>query len=151
MNSSDAIPTPPNRLSSETSAPITLRLFIPLPPSFKNSKRSILDRNTGRQRTLTPGKVKRRMDQLEDAIVSALFSWSQTKEGVMRLACWKQSPTALFGPSDDSIKEIPCGEWDVRYVEKSQEGLEITFTSLEAAEMYSKFYSEVQRENEASK
>lgn len=99
-------------------------------PSFKNAKRAILDKNTGRMRTLTQGKIKKRMDALEDAIVFALFSWFQTSGDATQRACWKPSLTHSFGPSDDSILEIPCGEWDVRYVAPGEEGVEITIQEI---------------------
>lgn len=70
------------------------------------------------------------MDQLENAIVSALYSLSQTGGAGMPSECSKLLRTVLSGLSDDSLKEIPCGEWDVRYVPKGSEGLELTITKL---------------------
>lgn len=99
-------------------------------PSFKNSKRSILDRNSGKQRTLTPGKMKRRMQLLEDAILSALYSGSVTAGGEMDLAWQRRLRTALSGLLDDSLKEIPEFSFGVRYVEPGQEGVEIEITPL---------------------
>lgn len=99
-------------------------------PSFKNTKRSILDRNTGKQRTLTPGKIKKRMMKLENGIVSALYSSCQTGDGVMGLAFRKQLQTVLCGLSDDSLKEIPEFSFGVRYVDKGNEGVEITIEEI---------------------
>jgi hypothetical protein len=99
-------------------------------PSFKNSKRSILDRNSGKQRTLTPGKMKRRMQLLEDAILSALYSGSVTAGGEMDLAWQRRLRTALSGLLDDSLKEIPEFSFGVRYVEPGQEGVEIEIEPL---------------------
>jgi hypothetical protein len=95
-------------------------------PSFKNRKRAILDKNTGRMRTLTEPDIKRRMRELEAAIESALYSWSQTGVPETDLECRKQLRIALSGLQDDSLKEIPEFSFGVRYVEAGQEGVEIT-------------------------
>lgn len=99
-------------------------------PSFKNSKRSILDRNTGKQRTLTPGKMKKRMDHLEQSIVSALLSLSRTGEGETALACRRRLLTVSLELCDDSLKVVPEFSFGVRYVEPGQEGVEIEITKL---------------------
>lgn len=94
-------------------------------PSFKNSKRAILDRNSGNFRTLTPGKIKKRMDKLENAILSALYSTCQTTGGATPSGCLKLWRTFLSGLRDDSVREIPSGSWDCDYVPKGQEGITI--------------------------
>ena len=99
-------------------------------PSFKNTKRSILDRNTGRQRTLTPGKIKKRMNLLELAIESALYSWCQTNGVGTDSECLRQLRIVLSGLSDDSLREIPEFSFGVRRVPKGQEGVEITIEKL---------------------
>lgn len=98
--------------------------------SFKNSKRSILDNRTGLQRTLTPKATKLRMNQLESAIVSALYSSCQMPGGETDLECLRQLRTVLSGLLDDSLKEIPEFSFGVRYVEPGAEGVEITIESL---------------------
>jgi hypothetical protein len=100
-------------------------------PSFKNTKRAILDRNTGLQRTLTPAKIKQRMDRLEKAIVFALYSCCPTASGVTDSACLKQLRTALSGLSDDSLKEIPEFSFGWRTVPKGEEGVEIIIDRIE--------------------
>lgn len=94
-------------------------------PSFKNSKRSILDNRTGSQRTLTPKKMKERMVRLENRIVCALFFLCRTPEGEMDLECLKPLQTALSGLLDDSLKEVPEFSFGVRYVAPGQEGVKI--------------------------
>lgn len=99
-------------------------------PSFKNTKRAILDRNTGNQRTLTPGKIKKRMQELEDGILLALYSFCQTSDAGTHTACLKRLRTALLGLSDDSVREIPEGWHKTRKVSKGNEGVEIVITQL---------------------
>ncbi len=94
-------------------------------PSFKNRKRAIMDRSTGKMRTLTEPSVKKRMENLESAIVCELFSVSQTIENATPSECLKPLRTLLCGLSDDSIREIPCGSWDVKYVQPGEEGVTI--------------------------
>ena len=76
-------------------------------------------------------KVKKRMALLEDAIVFALYSCAATIVSETPSGCLKQLRTLLSGLSDDSIREIPCGSWDVERVEKGQEGLLITIEKLQ--------------------
>lgn len=99
-------------------------------PSFKNTKRAITDSSTGKHRTLTPGNIKKRMLQLENRIVSTLFSLCQTPLGETDLECLKQLRTALSGLSDDSLTEIPDFSFGARYVEPGLEGVEITIERL---------------------
>lgn len=140
-----------NSAPTKQSAPLKLLIKGPLPPSFKNNKRSILDRNTGLQRTLTPKETKQRMDILENGIVFALYSLSRTIGAGTHSGCLKQLRTALCELSDDSIREVPAGDWDVRYVPKGEEGLEITImeyeppnlTPEEIAQLYSKTLNEL--------
>lgn len=104
----------------------------PTPPAFKNTKRSILDRNTGKQRTLTPGPIKKRMDVLENAILSALYSSCLTEGGEMHLECLKQLRTALCDLLDDSCAVIPQGSWGVEYAELPElEGLIILIEEIQ--------------------
>lgn len=99
-------------------------------PSFKNSKRSILDRNSGKQRTLTPGKMKKRMDLLEQRIVSALLSSSRIGEGETALEWRRRLLTVSLGLCDDSLKVVPEFSFGVRYVQPGQEGVEIEIEQL---------------------
>ncbi len=99
-------------------------------PSFKNTKRSILDSTTGKQRTLTPGNIKKRMDLLEMAIVSVLYSKCQTSGAATDLECRKQLRTLWSGLCDYSLKEIPEFSFGVEHVEKHQEGVTIEIEKL---------------------
>lgn len=99
-------------------------------PSFKNTKRAIVDSSTGKHRTLTPGNIKKRMAQLENRIVSSLYSLCQTPQGATDSECLKRLRTALSGLSDDSLTEIPEFSFGVRYVEPGLEGVEITIETL---------------------
>lgn len=99
-------------------------------PSFKNTKRSILDSRTGLQRTLTPGNIKKRMRQLESRMLSALNSLCLTPGNEMDLECQRRLRTALSGLCDDSLMEIPKFEFDTCYVEPGVEGVEIEITPL---------------------
>lgn len=93
--------------------------------SFKNTKRSILDRNTGLQRTLTPAKIKKRMQELEDGIVSGLYSSCQTGSAGTDSAWLKRLRTALSGLSDDSLTQIPESSFAVQYADQAGVMIEI--------------------------
>ena len=99
-------------------------------PSFKNKKIAVRHRTNGKQMQITEPKTKNRMRALEDAIVLALYSLSQTTGPGTPTECLKQLRTALSGLCDDSIKQIPSGSWDVRYVPVGEEGLEITIQEI---------------------
>lgn len=75
-------------------------------------------------------EVKQRMDRIENAILFALYSKCQTTGSETPSECLKQLRTHLSGLSDDSIREIPSGAWDVEYVEKGQEGCVIEIELL---------------------
>lgn len=99
-------------------------------PSFKNRKRTVLDRSTGNMRPLTEPSVKKRMDRLEAAIVCALFSSCQTSEFETDLACRKQLRTLLSGLCDDSLKVIPDSSFGVEHVTKEQAGVRIEIEKI---------------------
>src|SRR5690348_10817908 len=94
-------------------------------PSFKNCKRAILDKRTGRMRTLTEPSVKKRMQLIEDAILLALYSCCPTTEGATGLEWLKRLRIALSGLSDDSLKQIPRSNWEAAspLVETGREGV----------------------------
>lgn len=89
-------------------------------PSFKNRKRC----------GHTEKKVKQRMTQLENRIVSVLYSACQTPKSGTETECLQRFRTALSGLSDDSLKVIPESSFGVRYVEPGLEGVEITIEKL---------------------
>lgn len=99
-------------------------------PSFKNRKIAIKDSSSGKLRTLTEPSIKERMDRMENAIVFALYSESQIREGETHSECLKRLRTYLCGLYDDSIHQIPQGEWDVVFVPKGEEGFEITIEQI---------------------
>ena len=89
-----------------------------------------MDKSKGHMRTLTHPAIKFRMECIEDDILFALYSLSQTGENETHLECLKQLRTALSELSDDSIKEVPEGSWETVYVPKGQEGVRIEITPL---------------------
>lgn len=89
-------------------------------PSFKNTKRC----------GHTPKQIKQRMMQLENRIVSNLYSWFQTQKSGTETEWLLQLRTFLSGLSDDSIKQICSGTWEARYVEPGCEGVEIEIERL---------------------
>lgn len=130
MNASADFPTPANPLSG----PIVLTIRgLGHVPSFKNCKRSILDRHTGKQRTLTDGKTKRWMERCIQSFVSQLLSASQTTAGGTIPARSKLSSIALLLPADDSLQWIPRGSFDTAHVKKGEEGAEIIILAGEDA------------------
>lgn len=100
----------------------SIRIWVPLiPPSFKNHKRAGINRKTGKMMTYTRADIKKRMNQLEDAILSALWSSCQTAGGEMDLECRKRLLTHLSGLCDDSVKEIPRFLFDAQQYAKEGE------------------------------
>lgn len=99
-------------------------------PSFKNTKRSGTNPATGKHVTYTPKQIKQRMAQLENRIVSALYSSSQMQKSGTDSECQKQLRTVLCGLYDDSIKQIPEFSFAVRYVEPGLEGVEIIIEEI---------------------
>lgn len=100
-------------------------------PSFKNRKMAVRDHTNGKLKTVSPPEVKLRMERLENAIVSALYSESQIVGNETHSECWKRLRTVLSGLCDDSIKEIPCGSWDVEYVDAGEEGIVIEIEEIQ--------------------
>lgn len=100
-------------------------------PSFKNRKMAVKDNDRpGKQKNITPPEVKARMERMENAIVSELFFMSQTIGGGTPSECSKRLRTFLSGLCDDSIQEIPCGEWDVEKCEPGLEGFSVEITEI---------------------
>lgn len=99
-------------------------------PSFKNRKRSGLNRQTGKMMSYTPKNIKQRMASLEDAILQALCSACLTAESETPLECLSRLQTLLSGLSDDSIYQIPKGSFDTEWVSRGNEGVQITIEKL---------------------
>jgi len=119
-----------NPISEPTNSVTVLVTGIGHTPSFKNHKRAIKDSKSGKLRTLTDPDVAKRVERLENAILSALYSESQIIGSETHSECWRRLRTLLSGLSDDSIREIPAGSWDVEYVPQGQEGVIIEITRL---------------------
>lgn len=101
---------------------------------FKNRKRAILDRKTGKMRTLTEPKVAQWMERATEAIVLKLFSSCQTGDAATQRECLSQLRTFLCGLSDDSVKQLPMGSWEVEYVEKGDEGFELVIGEIKGCQ-----------------
>lgn len=99
-------------------------------PSFKNCKRAILDRHTGKMRTLTDGKTKAKMERIIQGFVLQLLSVTPTNEPGTCPALSKLSAIASRLPADDSWKWISEIEICAERVPEGQEGAEITITLL---------------------
>ena len=104
---------------------VTIEIHGQQVPSFKNRKHSGVNGHV-----FTEPKVKDRMQRLEDSILSALYSWSQTTASATPLECLKQLRTFLYELYDDSLREIPMGSWAVERVPKGQEGVRIIITEI---------------------
>lgn len=99
-------------------------------PSFKNKKRAILDRNTGKMRTLTEPEAAKWMQKCEDAFVSQLKSLYQTTEAVMPMVRSPRSWIACVAPYDDSVNIIREIHLTVHDAPKGCEGATITIEPL---------------------
>lgn len=76
-------------------------------PSFKNRKRAILDRNTGKMRTLTEPHTKQWMERCIKSFESQLYSAMQTIAGGTLTAQQARSLIVSALPLDDSRAWIP--------------------------------------------
>lgn len=112
----------------QNSPPKSLTLNVKLGEHIPNKKNAHYPGSDGKIKI--DKEVKRRVNQLENAIVLSLYSLCQTKESVMDLECRKQLSILLSGLSDDSIREIPSHSWEVEYVEKGNEGVRIEIELL---------------------
>lgn len=93
---------------------LILEINVPLSqpvPSFKNHKHS--SRRSGF--VYCDPKIKARMSEIENGILSALCSLCRTTSGATDLECRKQLRTALSGLSDDSLNQIPTSSFDTEY------------------------------------
>lgn len=82
-------------------------------------------------RVLIDKEIKERMLRLENGIVFALCSLSQTTVSAMDSECRKRLLTLSFWLSDDSIREIPEFSFGVEYVKKGDEGVIIEIQEIE--------------------
>lgn len=101
-------------------------------PSFKNNKRAILDRNTGKMRTLTKPETKRWMNQCIAQFESQLLGACPIREGETAGEWARRLRTALLPLLDDSWKHMLPGDQNIRIVQAGQEGAEITIELITA-------------------
>lgn len=94
-------------------------------PSFKNRKRAILDRKTGKLRTLTERKTARWMERCTNDFVSQLHSMLATVAAAMGTEHCPRSLIASLLPLDDGIAWIPEIHLHTVYVDPGDEGAEI--------------------------
>lgn len=99
-------------------------------PSFKNNKRAILDRKTGKMRTLTEPKTKQWMEDAIQSFVLQLLWASQTIEGEIPTGHSPHSWIASSLPLDDSWQWIPKLDISCHKVVKDEEGAQITIEKL---------------------
>jgi hypothetical protein len=98
--------------------------------SFKNKKRAILDRHTGKMRTMTEAKAQEWMKRCVQAFESQLICAYQTTEGAMPMARSRRSWIAWSVPQDDSVTWIPEEMIRVVRVAKGEEGADILIERL---------------------
>lgn len=92
--------------------------------SFKNSK--LLTHG----KLITKPEYQQWMARAENSILSQLYSMCLTTGGVIQLECLRQLQTYLSGLLDDSVRELPIGNWRTKQVPKGQEGAIITIERL---------------------
>jgi len=115
---------------SESIEKIILQICCPLPPSFKNHKRSGIDAQTRKHMTFTRTDIKERMMLLENAILSELYFIGKTYGEGMDLECLRRLRTVLSGLLDDSLNEIPIGSFECDTVAPADEGLTIIIEEI---------------------
>lgn len=99
-------------------------------PSFKNCKRAILDRQSGKMRTMTDKKTQQRMEEIILVFVSQLTSVIRTTYGGTLTAGQLRSWIVSSLPQDDSWQWVPELTIRARAVDKGAEGATITIEKL---------------------
>lgn len=120
-------------MNSESCKPVlklTIKGIGHVPGNFKNRKRAILDRRTGKMRTLTDPKVKTWMGLAARSIASQLSSMFQIIEKGTQTAQARRSLIQSLMPLDDSLFWIELGYVRGRRVKKGEEGAEILIEQL---------------------
>jgi len=108
-------------------------------PSFKNRKRAILDRNTGKQRTLTEPATKQWMDRCIQSFVSQLLCAAQTIVSGTIPGRSKLFSIVSSLPWDDSRQWIPEIHVLTVEVDKGDEGADIHIAQCDCIESMSQF------------
>ena len=98
--------------------------------SFKNRKRAILDRNTGKMRTLTEPKAAKWMKACIELFESRLFSEYLTSADGMRTGRSLRSWIASYTPASDSVNAITEINVKVERVPVGEEGADILIERL---------------------
>lgn len=99
-------------------------------PAFKNRKRAIRDRRTGKQRTLTEPRVKEQMERIILAIGFQLLSVIPTTAGETLTAQQARSWIASSLPSDDSRQIISQIFITALDCDKGEEGAQIIIEKM---------------------
>lgn len=114
-----------NSKSCNSALKLTIGGMGHVPGNFKNRKRAILDRRTGKMRTFTDPKVKKWMDNAALCIEFQLSLMCQTDaKGIAtaaQLRYWIQSSV----PLDDSLTWVELGYVIGQRVKKGEEGATI--------------------------
>lgn len=99
-------------------------------PAFKNRKRAIVDRRTGKQRTLTEPRVKEQMERIITAIEWQLCCAIPIIAGEILTVPQVLSWIASSLPSDDSRQNIPQLLIEAVDCDKGEEGATITIEPM---------------------
>lgn len=100
-------------------------------PSFKNRKMAIIDRRTGKPRTLTEPKNKKRMEAIIRNFASQLCSGKAIVGLVIPPASLKLSWMLSLLPGDDSNKFLSDLTVSTEWVEKGQEGVSVLIERIQ--------------------
>jgi hypothetical protein len=99
-------------------------------PSFKNKKRIVLNKATGKPFLATESKTKRWMKEAVKSIASQLRSTCQIKEGGTTPECLKRFAMQSL-PLDDNWQELEIGHVHTKLVPKGLEGAHISITLVD--------------------
>jgi hypothetical protein len=99
-------------------------------PSFKNKKRAILDRNTGKMRTMTEAKTQKRMEEIIQSFVFQLCCATQTTFVGISTEEQARFLIASLLPEDDSWQWIPELHISCAKVKRGEEGGEMIIEKL---------------------
>lgn len=100
------------------------------PPSFKNSKKIVRNRKTGRLRLITKPEYAAWMKEATRAFESQLSSAFRTTGAATSTAPWPPSSIVSLAPLDDSRQWIPEIHVRVEIVPKGAEGAILLLESL---------------------